>query len=199
MSYNLFSDAAKDTALDAVGGTIMGSQEVELLKQVFVAAGQGNSFASITGDPADNAELAEYLQGGFPIVISARNITVLTNGAPADIASITLPSWFTRGSLLFATSSAVSSSRVIAETASGTLAGASISLFGSAGGVNALNTTQTLPASAGASVGLWTTATGGNIFGPSTAYGNDTIYIRQTANSANAGTISVYLVLMPFL
>jgi hypothetical protein len=41
MSYNLFSDAAKDTALDAVGGTIMGSVETELLKQVFVAVGNG--------------------------------------------------------------------------------------------------------------------------------------------------------------
>lgn len=43
MSYDLFSDSAKDTALDAVGGTIMGSQEVELLKQIFVAAGNSGS------------------------------------------------------------------------------------------------------------------------------------------------------------
>jgi hypothetical protein len=41
MSYDLFSDSAKDTALDAVGGTIMGSVETELLKQVFVAVGNG--------------------------------------------------------------------------------------------------------------------------------------------------------------
>lgn len=158
----------------------------------------GASFGSLTGSPTDNTALALALQG-FPIVLSAKNITVLTSGAPADIASISLPSWLTRCSLLFATSSATSTSRVIAETAAGTLAGASIQLFGSAAGVNSLNSPQTLPASAGAAVGLWTTAIGGNIFGPSTAYGNDTIYIRQTANSANAGTISVYLVLMPFL
>lgn len=156
------------------------------------------SFGSLLGDPTDNAALALALQG-FPIVLSAKNISVLTSGAPADIASISLPSWFTRGALFFATSSATSTSKVIAETAAGTLAGASIQLFGSAGAVNPLNTPQTLPTSAGVSVGLWTTATGGNIFGPSTVYGNDTIYIRQTANSANAGTISVYLVLMPFL
>jgi hypothetical protein len=156
------------------------------------------SFGDLTGAPTDNAALALALQG-FPIVLSAKNITVLTSGAPADIASITLPSWFTRGCLFFATSSTTTPSRIIAETAAGTLAGASVGLFGSAGGTNAINTAQTLPASAGSSVGMWTTGTGGNIFGPSTAYGNNTIYIRQTANSANAGTISVYLVLMPFL
>ena len=40
-TYTLFSDAARDTALDAVGGEMMGTQDTELLKQIFVAAGNG--------------------------------------------------------------------------------------------------------------------------------------------------------------
>lgn len=53
MSYDLFSDSAKDTALDAIGGTIMGSVETELLKQVFVAVGNnvsGGGITALTGD-----------------------------------------------------------------------------------------------------------------------------------------------------
>jgi len=193
MSYDLFSDSAKDTALDAIGATIMGSQEVELLKQVFVAAGQGNSFASITGDPEDNAALAEALQG-MPIVVSARNITVLTSGAPSDIASITLPAWLTRYMPGVGTSATTCWSRIIAETAAGTLAAGQFGVYSGAGGTGTLMTTgavTTLPVSAGATSPVQFTA--GAVFA------NNTIYIRQTANSANAGTISVYLVLVPFL
>lgn len=160
--------------------------------------GGSASFASLTGDPEDNAALALAFQG-FPMVLSAKNITVLTSGAPADIASISLPSWFTRGSLFFSSGGATSSSRIIAETAAGTLAATAVGLFAGPSGASALATATTLPSIQGGSSGIFTTATGGNIFGPSTAYGNNTIYIRQTANSANAGTISVYLVLMPFL
>lgn len=49
MSYDLFSDSAKDTALDAVGGTIMGSVETELLKQVFVAVGNSGGGGAAVG------------------------------------------------------------------------------------------------------------------------------------------------------
>lgn len=38
-TYSLFSDAKRDTALTAVGGEMMGTQDTELLKQIFVAAG----------------------------------------------------------------------------------------------------------------------------------------------------------------
>ena len=162
--------------------------------------GGGNaSFGSLTGDPTDNDALALALQG-YPIVLSAKNITVLTSGAPADIASISLPSWFTRGCIQFATSGAVSSSRIIMETGAATLGAGAITLFtASNGGGTAISTSQTLPTTTLTSVGVFVSATGGNVIGPSTVYGNNTIYIRQTANSANAGTISVYLVLMPFL
>jgi hypothetical protein len=51
-TYSLFSDAAIETALDAVGGEMMGTQDTELLKQIFVAAGNrsGGSSVSVIGD-----------------------------------------------------------------------------------------------------------------------------------------------------
>lgn len=192
-TYTLYSDAAVETALDAVGGQMMGTQDTELLKQIFVAAGQGNSFASITGEPTDNAALALALQG-FPIILSARNITVLTSGAPADIASITVPDWLTRYMPGVGTSSTTSWSRIIAETASGTLASGQFGLYSGSNGSGTLmttNATNTLPSSAGSTSPIFFTA--------GAVSANNTIYIRQTANSANAGTISVYLVLLPFL
>lgn len=42
-TYTLFSDAAVETALDVVGGEMMGTQDTELLKQIFVAAGNQTS------------------------------------------------------------------------------------------------------------------------------------------------------------
>jgi hypothetical protein len=47
-TYTLYSDAAVETALDAVGGEMMGTQDTELLKQIFVAAGNatGGSMSS---------------------------------------------------------------------------------------------------------------------------------------------------------
>ena len=48
-TYTLFSDAARDTALDAVGGEMMGTQDTELLKQIFVAAGNATGGSMTSG------------------------------------------------------------------------------------------------------------------------------------------------------
>lgn len=157
------------------------------------AAPTSSSFAAITGDPTDSVAMALALQG-YPIVISAKNITVLTSGAPADIASITLPAWLTRYMPGVGTSTQTCWSRIIAETAGGTLGAGQFGVYSGAGGTGTLMTTSAatvLPSSAGATSPVQFTA--GAVFA------NNTIYIRQTANSANAGTISVYLVLVPFL
>lgn len=45
-TYTLYSDTARDTALDAIGGEMMGTQDTELLKQIFVAAGASAAITS---------------------------------------------------------------------------------------------------------------------------------------------------------
>lgn len=65
--YNLYSDAKFQTALTAIGAGGMGQQEVDLLKQIFVAAANGgggggaSSFNELSGSPYDNAALAAAL------------------------------------------------------------------------------------------------------------------------------------------
>lgn len=155
--------------------------------------GSISSFAALLGDPTDNAALALALQG-FPLVLSVKNITVLTSGAPADIASITVPAWLTRYMPGTGTSSTTCWNRVIMETGAGTLGAGQFGLYSGAGGTGTLMTTSSitsLPSVVGGTSPAQFTA--GAVFA------NSTIYIRQTANSANAGTISVYLVLVPFL
>lgn len=123
----------------------------------------------------------------LPIVIAFKNITVLTSGAPADLASVTLPTWVTR----YASVQANGFFRAIAESASGTLAGASIQVFTGTGGTGTnITGSLALPTVAGVMV----TGAGNTSFGTS-----GTIYLRQTANSANAGVISVYLTIIPCL
>jgi hypothetical protein len=124
-----------------------------------------------------------------PFIISFKNVTVLTTGAPADVASVTLPSWCTRYRL------AQSGVHLcIAESAAGTLAGASFVVRDTAGGGgNPISNTFAGPAST--SVVVAPVNSGTSVL-PSTA---GTIYLHQSANSANAGTISVYLVIVPLL
>lgn len=121
-------------------------------------------------------------------VISFKDITVLTSGTPADIASVTLPTWLTRWRPFYI------GNYCVGETAAGTLAAANFTLRDAAAGAgNAQAASFAGPASAGASVVITNT-------GPTSTLANgNTLYLRQTINSANAGTISVYLIVMPYL
>ncbi len=125
----------------------------------------------------------------MPIVIAFKNVTVLTTGSPADVASITLPSWLTRWRAL------VGNVHVcVAESASGTLAGANFSAWTAAnGGGNGVCSIFLGPSSTSVIVAVSAASTG---FVPQTA---STIYLRQTTDSANAGVISVYLTIIPCL
>jgi hypothetical protein len=124
-----------------------------------------------------------------PFIIWFKNVTVLTSGAPADVASATLPSWCTRYRL------AQSGVHLcIAESAAGTLAGASFVVRDTAGGGgNPICNNFAGPAST--SVVVAPVNPGASVL-PSTA---GTIYLNQSVNSANAGTISVYLMIVPLL
>lgn len=129
----------------------------------------------------------------LPVVIAIKNVALLTSGTPADIASVSLPSWLTGYSLAHV--SALGLSRVIAETASGTLYSASFSIRdGANGGGTQIGTIANGPSATGLGVAIAGTS-------PGTAgrYAGGTIYINQLADSGNAGTVSFYLMLMPYL
>ena len=123
-----------------------------------------------------------------PFVLAFKNVTVLTTGTPADVASVALPAWCTRYYVI------LTGSRCIAESAAGTLAAASLNLRdAAAGGGNAASSNFAGPASTSVMVNITGTAASSP---PHTAA---TLYLNQTANSANAGTISVYAVIVPCL
>jgi len=143
------------------------------------------SFSNAFGGPSGGAPTSTA-----PLIVAFKNITVLTTGAPADVASITLPSWVTRYVVI------LTGSRCICESASGTLAGASFiiqDVANSSSSSDNMSSSFAGPASTSVTVSVTGTAISR---APSVA---TTLYLRQSANSANAGTISVYLVLVPLL
>src|SRR5208283_494678 len=106
---------------------------------------------------------------------------------PANLATIVLPTGITRYFI-----PAASSIQCYAETAAGTLAAGTIQLRTVTGGGGAqIGSTITPPTAAN----LMTT-TAGSDTAPLTA---TTIYLYQTGNSANAGTVSIYIKLVPIL
>lgn len=140
---------------------------------------------------ATDMRTALGLDSVTPIILSAKNVTVLTSGAPADIASISVPSWVTRWTLRGGGLGATSA--IYSESGSGDFSAASFTCYDAAGGAgNAIS---------GATAGLATAQRLGNLGAATTIplSTSSTIYIRQTANSANAATASFYLVVFPFL
>jgi hypothetical protein len=192
------SDAKIAEACAAIGADLIGQTEQTLLQQLVIAAAVGGggstptysaditAFLGSANDTAakESLSLAEVQ----PFIISFKNVTVLTTGTPADVASVALPAWCTRYRL------ANIGHVVVAESAAGTLAGAIYNVTDAAGGVGVtICGTFTGPASTSAVV---LPANTGTAVVPSTV---STIYLRQTANSANAGTLSVYLTVVPLL
>ncbi len=144
---------------------------------------------------ADQAEMRANLGiSAVPIILSVKNVAVLTSGAPADIASISVPAWVTRWTLVG--SSVGATSRLIAESAAGSLGAATFVVYDSSGGAGNVLSGGSITGPSSANLGVLIGATPPGSLAFSTA---STIYIRQTANSANAGTCSFYLVVFPFL
>jgi hypothetical protein len=126
-----------------------------------------------------------------PVVLYAHAVTVLTAGTPADIATLTVPAGITRFRIAGGNSAATSNNQLVADTAAGTLAGASFTAFdAAAGGGNQLLAAASGPTAAGVAVG-WA-CNSANAISTSSS-----IVIRQTANSANAGTVSFSIVVIP--
>jgi len=179
------SDLTGLTAATAsTGGLFYGTQAGADRKFTMTAAGA--ALAEAADATAQKTALA--LGNVQPLILSFKNITLLTTGAPADIATITVPSWCTRYVVI------LSGSRILAETAAGTLAAASITVRTAANGAgDPVTGTTACPASTASTVSV--TGTSVSVAPPTT----QTLYVYQTGNSANAGTVSGYLILVPLL
>lgn len=155
----------------------------------------GPSVSSIAGSAITGALNVEQIStqtvnqaACLPVVLFAKGLTVRTSGTPVDLATITVPTGITRWHLLSA-----SSNVALAETGAGTLAGASFAVFtAAAGGGNQVtaaflgptNTTSLISIAANSLAAFSTSRS---------------LVIRQTANSANAGTMSFYFTVYPLL
>lgn len=168
-----------------------------LLEQVMIATnltGGGGGGGGTPSGPAGgdlsgtypNPTVSKVDGQMVPLVVQAKSLTVKTSGSPADIGSISIPSGITRWYMMIG-------SVLVAETAAGTLAGSSYSFFDAAGGTgNQMNVSAVAgPASAGLKAAINPAAT------PVSTSG--TIFIRQLADSANAGTMSFYLLIVPLI
>lgn len=171
-----FATGAATTAL-----TLDSSQVATFAKEVKSTTGLHTTTATGTGGVSYN--------NSVPITLGIKSITVLTSGGVGtDVATITIPSGITRYRVTNSQNCAI-----YAETAAGTLGGAGYQVRdASGGGGSTIVNTVTLPAAA---------STGVSAPGTDAAavYTASTLYIRQTANSANTGTVSVYLTITPII
>lgn len=142
------------------------------------AAGVISEPGSVTGASATYASF-------IPVFVETHGLTIFTTGASENLGTITIPAGITRYYI-----PAAGAIQCYAETAAGTLAAGTIQLrTATSGGGSQMGSTITPPASSGA----MTTTAGVN----TTAWTATTVYLYQTGNSANAGTVSVGLWIVP--
>jgi hypothetical protein len=126
-----------------------------------------------------------------PLIVYVKNVNVVTSGAPTDIGSITIPSWITRYGFSTGTTTTVSDSRSLVESG-GPLTSGQFGIFTAAGGAGTQitqTTTNTFSSSVGGVIPF------GAVTGVTTT--SSTLHIRQTANAANAGVVSFYIMIFP--
>lgn len=147
-----------------------------------LAAGSGLPVATLAHKASDATAIA-------PITLYVKTVTVLTAAAPADLATIAVPAGVTRFHVQG--TATTGTCFVVAESAAGTLAGATFNLFDGAGGTGTQLLTVTGPTTGTPTGKVWPASDATAISSAST------LYIRQVGNSANAGTVSFYVVILP--
>lgn len=131
------------------------------------------------------------------LVLAAKNVTITTSaGGATDIATLTIPSYVTRYNQMCAQASGTGNIYcffVYAENLAGTAGAATFDVRTAAngGGASLLTTTPAGPTATGA----MTATRSPTVL--TTVQTATTLYIRQSADSANAGTLSFYLYIMP--
>lgn len=148
-----------------------------------------NSTKLATTEYVDAEDVA--IKQSILIAIYVKSVAVLTTGAPADIATISIPLHVGRWRLAGGNTVGTAGGTIVAENIAGTLADASFTAFDAANGSGlALTAAVAGPPNSGAGLG-WQMVSAANI---STSV---TIHIRQTADSVNTGTVSFYLLIQP--
>lgn len=153
-----------------------------------------DKFAPVT--PANPMPVSFGAATAVPLTLYAKSVTVLTAGAPADIATITIPAGVTRWAVV-ATSDIDLNPRWlggvgIVETAAATLQDA-VFVFRTAAGGGGIELGSLFTA-------LTTVGTSDVIMSFSATVATSsasTITVRQTIASANAGTVSFYITIFP--
>ena len=87
-TYLLYSDTAQTTALDSIGAGIMGTQDTELLKQIFVAAGNGGGGAGGAYLPLAGGTMTGdiTLADGVNIVTGSTTGTTISEGGTSKLS-----------------------------------------------------------------------------------------------------------------
>lgn len=148
----------------------------------------------ITVDSKGRIMSAENGQSGA-IIIKISSMTVNTAGSPSDIGNITLPAWVNRYANIKPLGVIqIANGYIIAETASGTLASAQFEVRTSSGGGG--STLGAFTSGPSATNNAITAVVGGSLTPVETS---TTWYVRQTADSANAGTVSLYVLIVPLI
>lgn len=128
-----------------------------------------------------------------PVIVFQKNVAVQTTGSAADIGTITVPSSITRWSNIIGNPATAGTGAIVCETASGTIAASVFQLFDGPGGTgNQITTSAQVTTLTAAGTKTVTISQNGTILSTSS-----TIYIHQTTNSANAGTVSFYVTICP--
>lgn len=185
LAYGLV--AGKSTALETArninGVAFDGSADITVTAAADTLTGTSGMPVAVMANKSSDATVC------LPIIVYVKSLTVKTTGTPADIGTITVPSNISRYWLPGA-GTGVYVLHVKTETSSGTLAAASFTIRDQASGAgNALTGSVAGP---GAPSATSVVATNSNL-----TYTASTLYVYQTASSANAGTCSFYLTIMP--
>lgn len=151
-----------------------------------------DDFFAIDG-PTNGTRKISALPSGIIILRS----TVCNVGAGAgDIGTISVPAWITRYRILCTTGPSTVSGGVFSVSATGTLAALIVRVFDAASGggnqvISNLTTTNLTAAN------LWQNFT--SVSSASATYTASTLHVNSSVDSANAGTVKLYIPIIPLL
>lgn len=170
------------------GGAISAASTVSGLS---IRSVNGLHTSDATGTGNDGGAGSLTYGGIAPITFYVKDVPVLTSGSPADIATITIPAGITRWTTSLSSSTSGGGVRCSAWDFTATMGAANFTLYSGAGGTGtALTGVFTGP-------GSDSVYTGAVAASASTIIQSSTIYIRQTANSTNAGSCDFYVTIYP--
>jgi hypothetical protein len=124
------------------------------------------------------------------MLLYTKSVANITSGAPADIATLSVPSGVTRYRVT-GTTAAQSFHAMITETQTGTPAAGTMAVFDQASGQGNQVMATTAPPAGGGTMANWASSSASAVLSSST------LSVRQMVNSANSATISFYVMIEP--